>query len=72
MHPSSGVFSTPDDGCMTPETCRVTWQRINVCILLHRVGPLLTLNHDARNHVFKIQRNYIYNEIAKNKKIILL
>ena len=46
------VFTTPDDGCMTPETCRVTWQRINVYILLHRVGPLLTLNHDARNHVF--------------------
>ena len=37
------VFSTPDDGCMTPETCRVTWQWINVYILLHRVGPLLTL-----------------------------
>ena len=47
------VFSTPDDECVTPETCRVTWQWINVCILLHRVGPLLTLNHDARNHVFK-------------------
>jgi len=29
---------------VTPETCRVTWQWINVCILLHRVGPLLTLN----------------------------
>ena len=27
---------------MTPETCRVTWQRINVYILSHRVGPLLT------------------------------
>jgi len=25
-------------------------------ILLHQVGPLLTLNHDARSHVFKIQR----------------
>ena len=24
------------------ETCRVTWQWINVCTLLHRVGPLLT------------------------------
>ena len=35
-------FSTPDDGCVTPETCKVTWQWINVCILLHRVGPLLT------------------------------
>jgi len=20
------VFNTPDDGCVTPETCRVTWQ----------------------------------------------
>jgi len=27
----------------------------NVYILLHRVGPLLTLNHDARNRVFKIK-----------------
>ena len=53
------VFSTPDDGCMTPETCRVTWQRINVYILLHRVGPLLTLNHDARNHVFKKKRQIV-------------
>ena len=39
------VFGTPDDGCVTPETCRVTWQGINVYILLHRVGPLLTLNY---------------------------
>ena len=38
------VFSTPDDGCVRPETCRVTWQWINVCILLHRVGPLLTMS----------------------------
>ena len=50
-------FSTPDDGCVTLETCRVTWQWINVCILLHRVGPLLTLNHDARNDVFKILKD---------------
>jgi len=20
------IFNTPDDGCVTPETCRVTWQ----------------------------------------------
>ena len=40
---ADAVFSTPDDGCMIPETCRVRWQRINVYILLHRVGPLLTL-----------------------------
>ena len=51
------VFSTPDDGCMTPVTCRVTWLRINVYIQLHRVGPLLTLNHDARNHVFKKKKS---------------
>jgi len=38
---------------MTPETCRVTWQWINVCILLHRVGPLLTLN---MWHVWKRER----------------
>jgi len=55
------VFSTPDDGCVTPETCRVTWQWINVYILLHRVGPLLTLNHDARNHVFKVKETVIWN-----------
>jgi hypothetical protein len=53
------VFSTPDDGCVTPETCRVTWRWINVCILLHRVGPLLTLNLDARNHVLKKMNGYV-------------
>ena len=52
------------DGCMTPETCRVTWQRINVYILSHRVGPLLTLNHDARNHVFKI----LFSMFLRKKK----
>jgi len=26
-------------GAVTPETCRVTVQWINVCILLHQVGP---------------------------------
>jgi len=29
----------------------------NVYTLLHRVGPLLTLNHDARYHVFKKTSN---------------
>jgi len=61
-------FSTPDDGCMTPETCRVTRQRINVCILLHRVGPLLTWNHDAQNHVFKILENSLLRRICEFKK----
>ena len=32
----------------------------NVCILLHRVGPLLTSNHDARNHVFKKGSEGVY------------
>ena len=59
------VFSTPDDGCMTPETCRVTWQWINVCILLHRVGPLLTLNHDAWNHEFKMENFQQYDGHTK-------
>ena len=44
------AFSTPDDGCMTPETCRGTWQRINVYILLHRVGPLSTFQLDLPHH----------------------
>jgi len=40
-------------GAVTPETCRVSLQWINICILLHLVGILLTLNYDARNHEFK-------------------
>ena len=66
------VFSTPDDGCMAPETCRVTWLRINVYIQLHRVGPLLTLNHDAWNHVFKIYLIYIYIYTEWPKKMYTL
>jgi len=63
------VFSTPDDKRVTPETCRVTWQWINICILLHWVGPLLTLNHDAQNHVFKIichVENTLYKMTVSN------
>jgi len=30
-------------GAVTPETCRVTLQQINICILLHLVEFLLTL-----------------------------
>ena len=52
------VFST-HDGCVTPETCKSD-VAVNKCILLHRVGPLLTLNHDARNHVFKIPQPSLY------------
>jgi len=31
-------------GAVTPETCRVTLQWINICILLHLIGFLLTLS----------------------------
>ena len=41
-------------GAVTPETCRVTLQYINICMLLHLVGFLLTLNYDVQNHEFKI------------------
>jgi len=40
-------------GAVTPETCRVTLQWINICILLHLVGYLLILNYDARNRELK-------------------
>ena len=30
-----------------------------MCILLHLVGVLLTLNYDARNHELKIYDEYI-------------
>ena len=34
------VFYTPDDGRMTPETCRENMQYKKICILLHHVGVL--------------------------------
>jgi len=36
-------------GAVTPETCRVVLQRINICILLHLVGYLFTLNSKFMN-----------------------
>jgi len=47
-------------GAVTPETCRVALQYINVCILLHLVGFLLILNYDARKHELRIYRFKIY------------
>jgi hypothetical protein len=58
-HPSSGVLKT------VPATSGVCHGNGTVTSFhrglirtgvseLHRVGPLLTLNHDARNHVFKM------------------
>ena len=40
-------------GVVTPETCKVILQLINICILLQLVGFLLILNYDARNHELK-------------------
>ena len=39
------VFYTPDDGRMTPETCKVCINKI--CILLHHVGVLFNLTLDS-------------------------
>jgi len=50
---------------VTPETCRVTLQQINICILLHLVGFLLTLNYDARNHELKMKRIYYVNSLIE-------
>jgi len=47
-------------GAVTPETCRVNSQRINICLLWHLVGFLLTLNCDARNRELKL------NEVPPN------
>jgi len=53
-------------GAVTPETCRVTLQKINVCILLRQVGPfLLTLNHDAPNHELKKTKFCLRNQYVR-------
>ena len=56
-------------GAVTPETCRVTLQWINICMLLHLVGFLLTLNCDARNHEFK-KKNHVlrWSEVSHSKQ----
>jgi len=41
-------------GVVTPKTCRVSLQYINICILLQLVGFLLTWNYDARTYELKI------------------
>ena len=46
-------------GAVTPETCRVSWQWINVCILLHRGGPLLTLYHTELPSIMKLEWCFI-------------
>jgi len=52
---------------VTPETCRVTLQWINICILLHLVGFLLILNYDARNYELKNQRRKYVISMPDNK-----
>jgi len=46
-------------GAVTPETCRVVLQCINICILLHLLEFLFTLTYDARNHELKVYFNTI-------------
>jgi len=48
-------------GAATPETWRVTLQWVNICVLLHLVGFLLTLNCDTRNHELKKCKPIFYN-----------
>jgi len=55
-------------GTVTPETCRVTLQWINICILLHLVGFLLTLNYDARNHELKKNTKRTLDKTIKTGK----
>jgi len=61
-------------GAVTPETCGVTLQYINIYILLHLVGFLLTLNYDVRNHELKISGllQYLSNPEAYEDKELLI
>jgi len=43
---------------MTPETCRVALQWTNICILLHLLDFLFTLNYDARNRELKAVKTF--------------
>jgi len=38
-------------GAVTPETCTVTLQKINVCILLHQGGPFINTEDKQINHI---------------------
>ena len=58
-------------GAVTSETCRVALQQINICILLHVVGFLLTLNYDARNQVLKYIYIYVSNLWVRFHEILL-
>jgi hypothetical protein len=49
---SSSHHHTPDDGGLTPETCRVTLQN-KTCTVLHQVGVLFDLYYNAWKHKSK-------------------
>jgi hypothetical protein len=52
-------------GTVTPETCRVTLQQINICTLLHLVGFLLTLilKHSTIICEFPVINMMSYNNV---------
>jgi len=54
---------------VTPETYRVVLQWINICILLHMLDFIFTLNYDARNHEFKVSQ-FIY--FCKTQVLVLV
>ena len=47
-------------GAVTPETCRVIVQYINICILLHLVGFLLKLNFINVNEISSTKIKTLY------------
>ena len=52
------VFSTPDDACCETRNMKSDFA-VNICILLHLVGSLLTLTYDARNRELKNCQQYV-------------
>jgi len=66
----SGVTAPIITSAVTPETCRVVLQWINICILLHLLDFLFTLNYDARNHELKVydESNFIKMNIQFSRQ----
>ena len=59
-------------GAVTPETCRVVLQWINICILFHLLDFLFTLNYDARNHELKAVSLCDRLQITEGQKKIII
>ena len=52
-------------GTVTPETCRVVLQRINICILLHLLDFLFILTYQYLNYIlYNNVHFYIFNSIC--------